>query len=83
MTSPSRIENENLVTRPHLDDPDGLFAALMEAHRELDDAASRRFDARLVLLLANHIGRADVLREAIRLAAGGAPPCSDRSDLAQ
>lgn len=68
MTLPSRLETETLITAPHLDDPDGLFAALMEAHRTLDDAASRRFDARLVLLLANHIGRADVLREAIWLA---------------
>ncbi len=57
-----------LITHPNLDDPDAVFAALMDAHRDLDDDAARRFDARLVLLLANHIGRADILREAIAAA---------------
>jgi hypothetical protein len=58
----------SLRTEPRLDDPDGLYALLMEVHRSLDPAASRRFDARLVLLLANHIGDMAVLREAIALA---------------
>jgi hypothetical protein len=57
-----------LDTTPRLVDPDALFAALVEAHRNLDAAASRRLDARLVLILANHIGDAAVLREAIALA---------------
>lgn len=56
---------------PRLEDPDALYAALMEAHRGLDDAASRRLDAKLVLILANHIGDAEVLREAVALARGG------------
>lgn len=62
-----------LRTEPRLTDPDGFYAALMEAHRGLDDAASRRLDARLVILLANHIGDEAVLREAVALAraAGG------------
>ena len=58
-----------LDTTPRLGDPDALFAALVEAHRDLDAAASRRLDARLVLILANHIGDAEVLRHAIELAA--------------
>jgi len=53
---------------PRLADPDALFEALVEAHRGLDPAASRRLDARLVLLLANHIGEMEVLRAAIALA---------------
>jgi hypothetical protein len=57
-----------LRTEPRLADPDGFYAALMEAHRGLDDDASRRLDARLVVLLANHIGDGAVLREAIALA---------------
>jgi hypothetical protein len=57
-----------LLTEPRLADPDALYAALMEAHRDLDDAASRALDARLVLILANHIGDASVLAEAIALA---------------
>jgi hypothetical protein len=57
-----------LRTEPRLADPDGFYAALMEAHRGLDEAASRRLDARLVILLANHIGDDAVLREALALA---------------
>ena len=68
-----------LRTKPRLADPDGFYAALMEAHRDLDEVASRRLDARLVILLANHIGDDAVLREAISLArtageGGGAGP---------
>jgi hypothetical protein len=58
---------------PRLADPDGLYAALMEAHRGLDEAASRRLDARLVLILANHIGDMAVLRAAIDAARAAAP----------
>jgi hypothetical protein len=63
-----------LDTSPRLDDPDGLYEALVEAHRDLDAEASRRLDARIILLLANHIGRTDILIEAIGMAraAGGA-----------
>jgi hypothetical protein len=58
-----------LITTPNLRDPDGVFEALMNAHRDLDPQASRRLDAKLVLLLANHIGDPDIVREAIALAA--------------
>jgi hypothetical protein len=56
------------------EDPDALYAPLMEAHRALDEAASRRLDAKLVLILAMHVGDADVLREALSLATGGHHP---------
>lgn len=61
----------SLHTEPRLPDPDGFYEALMEAHRGLDPAASRRLDAKLVILLANHIGDAEVLRQAIALAREG------------
>ena len=57
-----------LDTNPGLDDPDGLFEALVEAHRGLDAAASRRLDARIVLLLANQIGDVAVVKAAIEAA---------------
>ena len=41
---------------------------IVEAHRGLDDAQSADLDAALMLILANHIGDLDVLREAIDLA---------------
>jgi len=57
-----------LNVQANLTDPDGVFAALMEAHRDLSPDLSRRLDARLVLLLANHIGDAAVIRAAIAAA---------------
>ncbi len=62
-----------LDTAPRLPDPDAAFTALVDAHRDLDEAASRRLDARLVLILANHIGDLEVLREAIAVARGADP----------
>ena len=53
---------------PRLTDPDALFEGLVAAHRDLSPEASRRLDARLILLLANHIGDAEVLAEAIAAA---------------
>jgi hypothetical protein len=55
---------------PNVTDPDGLYAALIEAHRDLDEAESLALYARLVLLLANHIGDPAVVREAIAVARG-------------
>jgi hypothetical protein len=48
--------------------PDDAFRAIVEAHRGLSDPESADLDAALVLILANHIGDLDVLREAIALA---------------
>jgi hypothetical protein len=53
---------------PKLDSPDTFYELLIDAHRDLSDAQSQALNARLVLLLANHIGRLDVLQEALRLA---------------
>lgn len=60
-------------TRPlHAYSPgDDFYEALIEAHRGLDDDASRLVNARLILLLANHIGDLRVLREALAAARAG------------
>ena len=50
---------------------DDFYDALVAAHRGLTDAQSELLNARLVLL-ANHIGDLDVLREAIEVARSGA-----------
>ena len=62
-----------LITSPHLESPDDFYEALIEAHRDLDNPASHALNARLVLLLANHIGSLDVLQQALQAARGIAP----------
>lgn len=57
-----------LLTEPRLDDPDLLFETLVEAHRDLDAEASRRLDACIILLLANHIGGVETVRQAVQTA---------------
>ena len=61
-----------LITTPHLDAPDDFYEALIDTHAGLDAAASHALNARLVLLLANHIGSLAVLREALAAARAGA-----------
>lgn len=57
-----------LNTAPNLSRPDDFYEALIDMHRDLDDAKSQAVNARLILLLANHIGDFDTLREAMQLA---------------
>ena len=47
---------------------DDFYQALIDTHRDLSDEQSARVNARLVLLLSNHIGDLDVLREAMGIA---------------
>ena len=61
-----------LRTEPRLARPDEVYNALIEAHRDLDEAASRRLNAELILLLANHIGDMAVIEEAVAIARGHA-----------
>ena len=58
----------DLQTDSRLPDPDAVYRALIEAHRGLSDADSAALNTRLVLILANHIGDAEVLAAAIALA---------------
>ena len=60
-----------LNTQPNLTRPDDFYEALLEMHRDLDDAASQSANAQLILLLANHIGDYATLVEAIRHAREG------------
>ncbi len=59
-----------LVTTPNIADADGFYAALLAAHTGLTEAESHAMNARLVLVLANHVGDRAVLDQAITLAKG-------------
>ena len=61
-----------LIVTPHLESPDDFYEALIATHEGLDEAASHALNARLVLLLANHVGSLEVLREALAAARAGA-----------
>ncbi len=47
---------------------DDFYEALIDTHRDLSDEQSAMVNAKLVLLLANHVGDIGVLREAMHIA---------------
>ncbi|HET7525077.1 MAG TPA: DUF2783 domain-containing protein [Burkholderiaceae bacterium] len=57
-----------LNTSPHFEAADAFYEALIEAHRDLSAAQSHELNTKLVLLLANHVGAAAVLNEALAAA---------------
>ena len=63
-----REDAMTLSTASNFIDPDTAYRLVVEAHRGLRDEDSALLDTALVLILANHIGDAEVLREAISLA---------------
>jgi hypothetical protein len=62
-----------LITTLNLDAPDDFYEALIEAHQGLSTEESHALNARLVLVLANHVGKLAVLREAFAAAAATPP----------
>ena len=60
-----------LLHEPNIPDPDGFYEELIACVRDLDDARAERFQAKLLLVLANHVGDREVLREAMRTARRG------------
>jgi hypothetical protein len=48
--------------------PDDFYQELIDMHRDLSDDQSALVNAKLILLLANHIGDMDVLRAALAAA---------------
>ena len=62
-----------LITSLHLESADDFYEALIEAHRDLAEAQSHALNARLILLLANHIGSLEVLQQALQAARQAAP----------
>jgi hypothetical protein len=57
-----------LNRQPNIPDPDGFYQELIESQRELSDAQAEMLTTKLVLILANHVGDRELLREAIALA---------------
>jgi hypothetical protein len=57
-----------MKTTPNLADPDTFYEQLLDAHSGLDSEQSALLNARLILLLANQIGDAQVLADCIAAA---------------
>lgn len=63
-----------LITTPNLTRPDETYARLIATHEGLDAAESHALNARLILILMNHIGDEAVLAQAMALAKNHSPP---------
>ena len=55
---------------------DDFYQALIETHRDLTDEQSALVNAKLILLLSNHIGDIHILREAMALARADIAPAT-------
>lgn len=60
---------DHLILTPNIDGADEFYAELLAAHDGLDKSASDALNARLVLVLANHIGDRAILSQALTAAA--------------
>lgn len=61
----------SLNLKPNISDPDGFYDELLEAHQGLSKEDSDALNARLILVLANHVGDRVILRNALEAAMKG------------
>ena len=61
--------SDQLILTPNIDTPDDFYADLLAAHEGLSKADSDALNARLVLVLSNHIGKRAILKQALAAAA--------------
>ncbi|MFS8085284.1 MAG: DUF2783 domain-containing protein [Acidobacteriota bacterium] len=57
-----------LNLEPNISRPDDFYEALIALHRDLTSEQSAKVNAELVLLLANHVGDMEVLKQALEAA---------------
>ncbi len=69
MTTASTPVTGKLNTAPNIPCCDDVYEALIDAHSSLSPEASEKLNARLILLLLNHIGDPEIIFEAIAKAA--------------
>lgn len=62
-----------LNLEPNICDPDGFYDALLAVHHGLSKEESDALNARLILILANHIGDRAVLDAALYVARPNRP----------
>lgn len=64
-------ESKSLRLHANLPDGDAFYDELLQAHEGLSDEQSDAFNARLILILCNHIGNREILTQALDAAATG------------
>lgn len=62
------MKMNKINTKPNLTSPDDFYAELIAVHEGLSDEESAGLNARIILLLSNHIGDCDVLSSALNIA---------------
>lgn len=72
-----------LNIEPNIADMDAFYEQLIATHDGLSEAQSQLVNAKLVLLLANHIGDLDVLKDALAKARGDRAMPPEASDATQ
>ena len=70
----------SLNRKANIPDPDGFYAELLQVHEGRDKAESDAINARLLLILANHIVDRAVLREAFATAIRPQEAANEQSD---
>lgn len=60
--------DNNLILTPNIPDGDGFYDELLLAHEGMSKEDSDAFNARLILLLCNHIGDRHIIRQALKAA---------------
>lgn len=54
---------------PNIVDPDGFYQELIDSQRDMNDGEAEMMNCKLILILANHIGDREILRQALAAAA--------------
>lgn len=60
----------DLNLSPNIADPDGFYQQLIDSQREMSEGAAALMNCKLILILSNHIGDREVLRQALAAAGG-------------
>ena len=68
LNAQGNFHDSGSAVRGDFEPGDAFYEALMDAHQGLSEDQSHLLNARLILVMANHIGDLDVLKQAIQLA---------------
>ena len=76
MSETDKSQASTLILRANLASPDDFYEELINLHQGLTDEQSASLNSKLVLILANHVGDMQVIREAFALAGKNSPHAS-------